>query len=242
MKTVLLTFVIVGLAFAATTQASIVFSGRTWDTLDNVHRDHSEIRTEYTVLSETSAKLRGVYNGGDAGDCAMVTALTLSAGNKVTFDWYLSNNGNNIPDYNGGTWVGDATCQFQIEKELTGRYEYRATERFFTGNSHTTYRNGDSGGAWYDNVDNLSNGLHLEWIFDETTYTCVITSLVDPTKTSTYTAAYLNNATVADIKAFRIGIWDSEQDVTIANFTIVPEPATMVLLGLGGLVLRRKRS
>lgn len=236
MKTVLFILAITGMAFVATTQASVVFSGRTWDTIDSVHRDHPDIHTEYTVLSETSAKMRGVYGGGGT-DCAMVTALTLNAGDKVSYDWYLSNNGNNIPDYNGGNWVSDASCQFKTVYEL-GSWNL-ATERFITQNTHTTYNNGSLS---YDNVDNLSNGLHFEWILNDTTYTCTITNLVDSTRISTYTAAYQNNATVTDIKAFRIGIWDSEQDVTISNFTVIPEPATMVLLALGGLALRRKHS
>jgi hypothetical protein len=60
-------------------------------------------------------------------------------------------------------------------------------------------------------------------------------------KKSTLTRSYVDGGTVADIQCFRVGIWDSEQDVTISNFTVVPEPATMVLLGLGGLLLGRKR-
>ncbi len=241
---ILLAAAVAGLVLGATAQADVSFgtykdgSTLTWQTLVNTHRDRPEITTEFTVIDAGSAKMRGIYNGGDAGDSAMYTALTLSAGDKVTFDWYLSNNGNNIPDYYGGNWVGDATFQFKTVVE-SGSWNL-ATERFVSnsGSDHHWY---SDGGSWYDNVADLNTGLHVEYIFGETDYTLNITSLVDPLKTSTLTREYVNGGTVADIQCFRVGIWDSEQDVTIANFAGAPEPAPMVLLGLGGLLLGRKR-
>jgi hypothetical protein len=204
----------------------------TWQTLGATHRDHPEITTDFTVLND-SAKMRGVYGA----DSAMYTALTLSAGDKVSFDWYLSNNGNNIPDYYGGNWVGDATFQFKTVFE-SGSWNL-ATNRFGSfWNNHSGYDNGAGG---YDNGADLSTGLHVEYLFGATEYTLNITSLADPLKSSIAALGYANGGTVADIQCFRVGLWDSEQDVTVSNFVVTPEPTTLILLGLGSLLLRRKQ-
>lgn len=241
MKKVLLVIALTGLIIGASAQADIVFSGQTWQTVDSVHRDFPDIHTEYTVLGPDSGKMRGVYGGGDT-DCAMYTALTLNAGDIVSFDWYLSDVDGNIEGGGGGTWYGDTTFQFKTVVNADS-WDGIATARFESnsGSAHHWYSNGET---WYDNGNyDLNTGLHVEYIMGATDYTLNISSLADPLVSSTTTLAYLDGATVGDIQCFRAGIWDSEQDVTISNFTItpVPEPATLLLLGLGGLVLGRKR-
>lgn len=242
-KAVAVFFVAALLAGSATSMADINFgtnkdaSTLTWQTLGHTHRDHPEIATEFTVLDAGSAKMRGIYGSGDAGDSAMYTALTLSAGDKVAFDWYLSNNGNNIPDYNGGNWFSDTSFQFKTVVEAAS-WSNLATKRFISNwNNHSRYNNG---AAEYDNGADFTTGLHVEYIFGATEYTLNITSLVDPLKSSTAAFGYENSASVADIRSFHVGLWDSEQDVTVANFIVTPEPATMLLMGLGGMLLRRK--
>lgn len=246
MKKGLFAVVVAGLIIAATAQADIDFgtdkdgSTLTWQTIDSIHNARPDIHTEYTVLGPDSAKMRGVY-GRNGEDCAMYTALTLVAGDKVTFDWYLSNVDGNIEGGQGGTWYGDTTFQFKTAVEAGGGNW--ATSRFVSndGSANHWYSPND-GGNWYDNGGyNLNTGLHVEFIFGETDYTLNINSIVDPLVSSTVTRNYIDDGTVGDIQCFRAGIWDSEQDVTISNFTVVPEPATLLLLGLGGLVIARKR-
>jgi len=200
-------------------RSDITFSGKTWQTFGHPHRDHPEVASEFTVIDGATAdagRMRGIYGGGDAGDTAMYTAITVSAGDTVSFDWYLSNNSNNIPPYTSDAYYGDATFQFKTVVE-SGSWNL-STERFVTdnGSAHHNYNNGN---AWYDNVADLNTGLHVEYIFGQTQYTLNISSLVDPSVSSTLTRNYVDSTEVDDIQCFRAGIWDSEQDITIAGFT-----------------------
>lgn len=121
----------------------------TWQTYGGEHRDHAGIWSEFTVLG-SAAEMRGVYSKD--------TAMTLVAGDVVSFDWYLSNNGNNIPDFNGGNYVGDATFNFKPDTN-GGSGAPIFTPRFITGNDHHSYDNGNGG---HDNVADLSTGVHVE--------------------------------------------------------------------------------
>ncbi|MBN2842275.1 MAG: hypothetical protein JXM68_04245, partial [Sedimentisphaerales bacterium] len=182
MKKVLLATVAMGIYGTGNIQAAYEFgtnkdgSTLSWEGLINTHRDHSEVTTEITIIDADSVSLRGIYGGGDAGDSVMYTALSLNAGDSVSFDWYLSNNSNNIPDYNGGNWVSDTTFHFKSTNDFGN--DPKVTERFITEkNRHNEYDNGIDG--WHDNGADLSNGVHVEFIFGQTNYTMTVTSLID---------------------------------------------------------------
>ncbi len=246
MKKVLLAAVAIGIYGTNTSQAAYEFginkdgSTLSWEGKIATHNRIPEITTEITVIDAGSASLRGVYGGGDAGDSVMYTTLSLNAGDKVSFDWYLSNNSQNIPGGQGDAWVGDTTFHFKTVNDFGN--DPKVTQRFYVnnvGDYRNSYDNGVDG--WHDNGADLNNGVHVEFIFGQTNYTMTVTSLVDPSFTSGGTRDYLDGLTVDDITSFRLGIWDSEQTVTLSNFTVVPEPASMLILATGGLLFTRKR-
>ena len=218
--------------------AAIVFSGHTWQTLANEHRDHPGVFNEYTAVDADTGSIRGVYNSGGAGDSVMTTGVALATGYTVSYDFQLSNNGNNIPPHNGGNYFGDMTFVFQTSASFGN--DNWATDRALSANNHDQF---GTGGNTINLAGLLASGIHAVWTFNASDYSVTFTSLADSGTTMTYTRAYLPGTTSpADIHAFRVGLWDSEQTLTIDNFAVVPEPATAMLGGAGVLLsLRRRR-
>jgi len=263
MKTSLTKVAAVALAlasgFGAAQAQTISFSGYTWNVGQLTTPDpgsggqyNPPQANVFTAVDANTATIQGRYGI----DSAMMLPITLQAGATVSYDYYLSDNDPGFAGANGGTYYGDWTTVFLTETSLANNgFGFWATDRTISnsGSGHQWWNPGDQTGSWNNNNNNdLNTGLHFLWTFGETSYTLTVTSLVDPTATETLSNNYnngfngLGNAnTVADIQGFRVGLWDSEQTATLANFTVaVPEPGTMAMLGLGGLVLfldRRRR-
>lgn len=236
---------IAALSLAGVAQAQqITFGGLTWDTVQREHRDHPGVFNAFTATGADSATIRGVYNGGDAGDSVMTTTLpTLTAGSTVSYDFYLSNNGNNIPDYNGGNWLGDLSFVFQTTPTVPN-FQNWATDRIVTTWSNHRDEVGIGGNLINDGTDLLLGGVHAVWTFNASDYTVTLTSLVNGATTTSFTGSYWDTTSLADVHAMRVALYDSEQTLTIDNFTVsvaVPEPGSLSLLALGALGLARTR-
>jgi hypothetical protein len=223
-------------SLVGTTRAQqINFGGLTWDTVQREHRDHPGVYNVFTATGADSATIRGVYNGGDAGDSVMTTTLpALTPGSTVAFDFYLSNNGNNIPDFNGGNWFGDLGFVFQTTPTVPN-FQNWATDRVVTTWANHRDEVKIGGNLINDGTDLLAGGVHALWTFNGSDYSVTLTSLVNGTTTTSFTGGYWGTG-LADVHAMRIALYDSEQTLTIDNFTVsvaVPEPGSLTLLALG---------
>lgn len=223
----------------------ITFGGLTWDTVQREHRDHPGVFNVFTATGPDSATVRGVYNNGDAGETVMTTTLpALTPGSTVSFDFYLSNNGNNIPDFNGGNWFGDLGFVFQTTPTVPN-FQNWATDRVVTKWANHRDEVGIGGNNINDGTDLLAGGVHALWTFNGSDYTVTLTSLVNGTTTTSFTGGYWGTG-LDDVNAMRVALYDSEQTLTIDNFNVsiaVPEPGSLSLLALGaaGLALARRR-
>lgn len=244
-KALIATIAALSLAGAAQAQ-QITFGGLTWDTVQREHRDHPGVFNVFTATGADSATIRGIYNGSDSGDSVMTTPLpALTAGSTVSYDFYLSNNGNNISDYNGGNWLGDLGFVFQTTPTVAN-FQNWATDRVVTTWANHRDEVGIGGNNINDGTDLLLGGVHAVWTFNAGDYNVTLTSLVNGTTTTSFTGGYWGTG-LADVHAMRVALYDSEQTLTIDNFTVsvaVPEPGSLALLALGavGLAWARRRN
>ena len=211
-----------------------------WTTNDAVHRDDPSILASYVLNNPDSMTMTGVY--GD--DSWMVAPLSLNVGDVLSYDYYLTKEMRD-PVGDGDTdWIGDATAG---PRNAADEWVFYA---LFDDNH--VWLNSWAGG-WADvsvaDATAPTTGLHFEYVFDSASqYTLTVTALGNGVEVGSWTdSVYMTDISLID--KWRLGLWDSEQDVTVENFTVtpIPEPATMMLLGLGGLslgglsLIRRRR-
>ena len=147
--------------------------------------------------------------GQYAQDAVMTTPLTLSAGDTVSFDSKLTQN----------AWWSDAGFSFI---DNTGLYD----------SNHNAQRGGKilrfNQSAWefyaYDPsnaqqaywflANSSSDNINYKWTFDSATHVNVTMTVGSNAPVS----AGWNITNISDIKAFRAGLWDSQQTQTVSNF------------------------
>jgi hypothetical protein len=185
--------------------AALVFSGRTWTPLITGANHYA------------GAGLNaGIMTGNFAIDTALTTPVTLSVGDKVAYDYSLSE-----INRNGSTWVGDSRTGFQDVSDnwVSGRiatYNSR-WEQYFEGNN-PGYAYHERGNPWT---------IHVEWLFtSSTTATVTVTLVGESTPFAVWSDTFSD---IANIAKFRVGLWDSQQDVTLANFTILHPTGSLTM-------------
>jgi hypothetical protein len=195
--------------------ATLFFSGRVWTPLvSEASGQYSPPQTNHYAGVNANA---GIMTGRFGVDSALTTPLTLAVGDKVTYDYVLTEESRNFRGTGASTWVGDSRTGFQdgADAWVSGRiatYNDRWTQ-FFEGNNPTS--------AYY--ARGYPWSIHAEWTFTSaTTATVTLTLGGEVTPFAVWTDTFSD---IANIAKFRVGLWDSEQDVTLANFTVLhPDP------------------
>jgi hypothetical protein len=233
----------VGILTSAASAGTATFSGRTWSTYDT-QTPYGGNQIEYSGAANVGT-MRGLFNdGGGENDAAMITALTVDVGDKVSYLWHVSDEDRNLEGAFGGLskWFSDATTAFVSNLNLADTP--RVTNRLLFANSDRFNLNWYEDGTWQDSVfqdEWRNNGLLVEWEFtSSTTATAKIYNSSGATLLKTFNDTFSD---VDNIVGFRVGLWDSEQTITLSNFTFtaVPEPTSLAAVGLAGLALLGRR-
>ena len=202
----------------ATCQAgTITFSGYDWTTEDT--------GASYTTPTTESSEV----TGGVGNDAGMSNALDLEVGDVVTFDLMIANG------TQGGSW--DVSVYFKSDNNIgTCCGGTAASDRVL-------YRDPAAGLYIQQYSNNVpSDSSFATTPFDGVQFSYEITSATtadftvsNQTSPGVYTPAFSSTVylyDVSEIDTIRIGSWDSDQTVSIANFTVtsVPEPTSGVVL------------
>lgn len=145
---------------------------------------------------------------------------------------------------NGGfAGVGFGAPSFGIASPyssgLTGSANFQTLVGFFGGSSFYQVR--DPAGTLTTSIPFSDRGLRIEFTLNNANtgdYTLKLTRIDTPSITQTITGRQINGG----IDSIGLYNYDTEQgDVYFNQFSVVPAPASVALLGLGGLVAARRR-
>ncbi len=209
---------------------------------------YSWVTTEATYEYGVNPEILYVVNNPDsitvtdiwAGWASITTPISISAGDVLSYDRYLTNELRDRVglDWGLSTWL---EAYHSLPLDTAGAnydtwFEYADNNREWW--AYTTATDWFELAASGSPTALASTGIHYDFAFDSASYTATLTDIVTGTQIATGTAAL----DPAAIGYWTFGLWNTEQDMTIENFQVVPEPATMLLLGLGGVLLRRRRA
>ena len=219
--------------YNAGTEVTTNFSGRTWTTvvqqtpLPSMGGQYNPIQTNSYSAPDAHT---GLITGRFGIDSSMTTPVSLSVGDTVEYDFLITSELRNLSGNNADTWFGDTGTGFQNASgvwvtDRNMRYYDSRNEDYFVAPGGTTDK-------YVNQPRSAGQATHVKWVFTSlTTATVTLTLAGGPTPYATYTNTFSN---IADITQFRVGLNDSEQDVTVANFTITPSgtpPPSVLVFG-----------
>jgi hypothetical protein len=196
---------------------TVSFSGRSWDTLIQVAT--AQYGPPQTNQYSGSGNL-GLMTGRFGVDTAMTTPISLKVGDTVSYDFLVTSELRNFSGTNADTWFAETGSGFRngVGDWVTRRdmrYNDSRTEEFWTA----TDGSHDTNPARYVNQSRgPTQATHARWLFTSTnTATLTLTLDGDTSPYATWTDTFSH---ITNIQSFRIGLYDSEQDLTIANFKV----------------------
>ena len=220
--------------YTAGTGETINFSGRTWTTvvqqtpLPTMGGQYDPIQTNSYSTPDANT---GLINGRFGIDSSMSTPVTLSVGDTVEYDFLITDEIRNLSGNNADTWFANTGTGFQ---DANGSWVTARNVRASDSRSED-YLISPTGTTelYVDQARSATQATHVKWEFTSlTTATVTLTLDGDTIPYATFTNTFSN---IGDITQFHVGLYDSEQDVTVANFTITPSasPPPSVLIFSG---------
>jgi hypothetical protein len=199
---------------------TISFGGRDWTTIDN------GVST-YTAVDAETGQLVGTTNGDL--DSGMSTPFSVSVGETLEF----------LLDIDMGTlgsfW--DVSVQFGSNDPTSSCCggKLAADRILYRSAPNQLYFQSFVNNSQYANINTTTpmDGVKFSFLFD--TATTAELTISNQTSPGLYAVAAVQMVTltdIADIDTFRIGSYANSQPVTISEFGIVPEPSSVVLVGL----------
>jgi hypothetical protein len=206
--------------------------GRDWTAFEPVHRDNSAVQADVAGTTN-SLTFDGVF--GTAIHTAAVTAIDPVVGTKVSYDFALTHEPRDTSG-NGGleTWVAEAFGAFVSnpnDSSNAGNISTRVGVRPFddeatrivherVGEEEPVAQSAsllDLTGTTIEH--HLADGVHIEWLF--TSETTIEISVFSADGSEQLGATYVDTiSSINDINGFRFNLFDTEQSMTISDFTV----------------------